>query len=71
MVQYQRQIQNTMIEFLLWDLFYHSQTKKDGTIYPIFLDEIQNLNFSSSSPTVKILEKVESLDGLEFLLHKQ
>lgn len=55
MVQYQRQIQNTMIEFLLWDLFYHSQTKKDGTIYPIFLDEIQNLNFSSSSPTVKIL----------------
>ncbi|MYZ05192.1 DUF87 domain-containing protein [Lactobacillus salivarius] len=46
MVQYQRQIQNTMIEFLLWDLFYHSQTKKDGTIYPIFLDEIQNLNFS-------------------------
>lgn len=57
MVQYQRQIQNTMIEFLLWDLFYHSQTKKDGTIYPIFLDEIQNLNFSSSSPTVKILRE--------------
>lgn len=61
MVQYQRQIQNTMIEFLLWDLFYHSQTKKDGTIYPIFLDEIQNLNFSSSSPTVKILR-----EGREF-----
>lgn len=57
MVQYQRQIQNTMIEFLLWDLFYHSQTKKDGTIYPIFLDEIQNFNFSSSSPTVKILRE--------------
>lgn len=57
MVQYQRQIQNTMIEFLLWDLFYHSQTRKDGTIYPIFLDEIQNLNFSSSSPTVKILRE--------------
>ena len=57
MVQYQRQIQNTMIEFLLWDLFYHSQTRKDGTIHPIFLDEIQNLNFSSSSPTVKILRE--------------
>lgn len=57
MVQFQRQLQNVMTEFLLWDIFNHSQASDDGALYPVFLDEIQNLNFSPSSPVVKILRE--------------
>lgn len=55
---FQRNIQQVMIEFMLWDLFqYATKTGLEDTPLPIILDEIQNLNFSPNSPTVKILRE--------------
>ena len=55
---FQRQIQQVMIEFMLWDLFqYSTKTGTEAKPLPIILDEIQNLNFSSNSPMVKILRE--------------
>ena len=49
-------VKNTMIEFVLWDLFNYSQMHTDRhLVYPVFLDEVQNLNFSRETPTFKIL----------------
>ena len=49
-------VKNAMIEFVLWDLYDYSQMHMDKhLVYPVFLDEVQNLNFARESPTVKIL----------------
>lgn len=51
-------VKNALIEFLLWNLFNYSQIKADqNLIYPVFLDEVQNLNFAQNAPTVKILRE--------------
>lgn len=53
---YPASIQNAMIEFLLWDLMNYAKINSDKKlIYPVFLDEVQNLNFDRDSPTFKIL----------------
>jgi len=52
----QSSVQNVIIEFVLWDLFQYSQMHTD-LVYPVFLDEVQNLNFSKDAPTVKILRE--------------
>ncbi|WP_434432682.1 helicase HerA domain-containing protein [Lactiplantibacillus paraplantarum] len=55
---YPASLQNVMIEFLLWDLINYAKLNSNrGLIYPIFLDEVQNLNFDKDSPTVKILRE--------------
>lgn len=55
---FQRQIQQVMIEFMLWDLFqYAAKSGTEAKPLPIVLDEIQNLNFNANSPTVKILRE--------------
>lgn len=55
---FQRQIQQVMIEFMMWDLFqYATKSGTEDTPLPIVLDEIQNLNFSANSPAVKILRE--------------
>lgn len=55
---FQRNIQQVMIEFMLWDLFqYATKTGSEERPLPIILDEIQNLNFDPNSPTVKILRE--------------
>ncbi|MGF7428283.1 helicase HerA domain-containing protein [Lactiplantibacillus argentoratensis] len=55
---YPASLQNAMIEFLLWDLINYAKLNSDKKlIYPIFLDEVQNLNFDKDSPTVKILRE--------------
>lgn len=49
-------VQKAMIEFVLWDLFNYSQMNTEKKlVYPVFLDEVQNLNFSKEAPTFKIL----------------
>lgn len=51
-------VKNAIIEFILWDLFNYSQTSAHKHLtFPVFLDEIQNLNFSGETPTVKILRE--------------
>ncbi|CAH0417940.1 ATP-binding protein [Periweissella ghanensis] len=50
-------IQKAMIEFLLWDLYQYSQGGSKDKPIPIVLDEVQNLDFSSTSPFVKILRE--------------
>ena len=56
--RYMHTVQNAMIEFILWDLFNYSQINSNlKLIYPIFLDEVQNLNFAQEAPTVKILRE--------------
>lgn len=57
MVNFQKAVQRVMIEFLLWDLFYYSRSSSENLVYPVFLDEVQNLNFKADSPTVKILRE--------------
>ncbi|TVV25331.1 DUF87 domain-containing protein [Weissella cibaria] len=55
---FQLNIQKILIEFMLWDLWGYSQAtgSKDKPL-PIVLDEVQNLDFSSEAPTVKILQE--------------
>lgn len=58
LTRFTRTVQNAMIEFILWDLFNYSQMSVGKKlIYPVFLDEVQNLNFSVDAPTVKILRE--------------
>lgn len=55
---YQLNVQKVLIEFLLWDLFqYATRTGNESKPLPIVLDEVQNLDFSGSSPAVKILRE--------------
>ena len=55
---YQPNIAYAITEFILWDLFQYSQTNGDEAHpLPVFLDEVQNLEFSENSPTVKILRE--------------
>lgn len=55
---YQLNIQKVLIEFLLWDLYqYATRTGSESKPLPVVLDEVQNLNFSGFSPTVKILRE--------------
>lgn len=54
---FQNNIQVVMLEFLLWDIFQYAKNGNENKPLPIVLDEIQNLNFNSSSPVVKILRE--------------
>ncbi|MGM0125649.1 DNA phosphorothioation-dependent restriction protein DptH [Enterococcus sp. AZ194] len=55
---YQLNIQKVLIEFLLWDLYqYATRTGSEAKPLPVVLDEVQNLNFSGSSPAVKMLRE--------------
>lgn len=55
---YQLNIQKVLIEFLLWDLYqYATRTGNEMKPLPVILDEVQNLDFSGSSPAVKILRE--------------
>lgn len=55
---FQPNIQKVLIEFMLWDLWGYSQAEgSKNKPLPIVLDEVQNLDFSSSAPTVKILQE--------------
>lgn len=57
---FQPSIQKVLIEFMLWDLWSYSQRRGDNAKnrpIPIVLDEVQNLNFGSNAPTVKILQE--------------
>lgn len=55
---YQLNIQKVLIEFLLWDIYQYSTRRgNEGKPMPIILDEVQNLNFGSSSPAVKVLRE--------------
>lgn len=55
---YQLDTQKVLVEFLLWDLYqYATRTGSEEFPLPIVLDEIQNLSFNHSSPTVKILRE--------------
>lgn len=54
---FQSNIQIVMLEFLLWDIFQYAKNGDESKPLPIILDEIQNLNFNSSSPVVKILRE--------------
>ena len=57
---FQPNIQKILIEFMLWDLWGYSQGRGDNAKnkpIPIVLDEVQNLNFGSNAPTVKILQE--------------
>lgn len=55
---YQLNIQKVLIEFLLWDVYQYSTRRgNEGKPMPIILDEVQNLNFGSSSPAVKVLRE--------------
>lgn len=51
-------IQKVITEFLLWDLYNHTEREgnKNAPI-PVLLDEMQNLNHKDSSPTTKILKE--------------
>ncbi len=53
----QKNIQQVMIEFLLWDIFQYAKSGNELKPLPIVLDEIQNLRFTSDSPLVKILRE--------------
>ncbi|ATF40627.1 DUF87 domain-containing protein [Weissella paramesenteroides] len=57
---FQPNIQKILIEFMLWDLWGYSQSRGENAKnrpIPIVLDEVQNLNFGSNAPTVKILQE--------------
>lgn len=57
---FQPNIQQALIEFMLWDLWEYSQGRGDNAKnrpIPIVLDEVQNLNFGLGAPTVKILQE--------------
>ncbi|KZL37887.1 ATP-binding protein [Secundilactobacillus collinoides] len=58
LTQYPDTVQKAIIEFLLWDLFNYSRMNSDKElVYPVFLDEVQNLSFKPDSPIVKILRE--------------
>ncbi|MGN5882232.1 helicase HerA domain-containing protein [Staphylococcus simulans] len=55
---YSPEIQKIITEFLLWDLY--NFTEREGNKnypIPVLLDEMQNLNHKTSSPTTKILKE--------------
>lgn len=53
----QDEVKKLMTEFILWDLIYYAQSGNDKKILPIILDEAQNLDFGSNSPSEKILRE--------------
>lgn len=55
---YSRDIQKVITEIILWDLWYFKEQNgsKENPFF-VVLDEAQNLNFDSSSPTYKILKE--------------
>lgn len=54
--QFPASVKNAIIEFILWDLFNFSRSNADKhLIYPVFLDEVQNLDFNQESPVFKVL----------------
>lgn len=53
----QDSIKKAMTEFILWDLWYFSQSNTAGRPLPVILDEAQNLNFKAGSPSDKILRE--------------
>ena len=53
----QDDIKKLMTEFILWDLFSYAQSGNVSKPLPIILDEAQNLDFGSNSPSEKILRE--------------
>ncbi|MEK4092857.1 MULTISPECIES: DNA phosphorothioation-dependent restriction protein DptH [unclassified Viridibacillus] len=53
----QDDIKKLMTEFILWDLFSFAQSGNVDKPLPIVLDEAQNLDFGSNSPSEKILRE--------------
>ena len=53
----QDEVKKLMTEFILWDLIYYAQSGNDKKILPIILDEAQNLDFGSNTPSEKILRE--------------
>lgn len=55
---YTREIQMMITEFILWDLWYYKLQKgHQSNPFPVILDEAQNLDHSTNSPTYKILRE--------------
>lgn len=53
----QDEVKKIMTEFILWDLIHYAQSGNDKKVLPIILDEAQNLDFGSDSPSEKILRE--------------
>lgn len=53
----QDDIKKLMTEFILWDLYSYAQSGNVHKPLPIVLDEAQNLDFGSNSPSEKILRE--------------
>lgn len=53
----QDNIKKLMTELLLWEIWYYAQRGNEGDPLPVVLDEAQNLNFKSGSPSDKILRE--------------
>lgn len=53
----QDDVKKLMTEFLLWDLWYYSLNGSDNSPIPVVLDEAQNLDFGSGTPSDKILRE--------------
>lgn len=53
----QDEIKRLMAEFILWDLWYYTQSGTKDKPIPVILDEAQNLDFSDGSPSAKILRE--------------
>lgn len=53
----QEEIKRIMAEFILWDLWYFTQSGTKDKPIPVILDEAQNLDFSDGSPAAKILRE--------------
>lgn len=53
---YTKEVQKIITEMILWDLYmYKAQHGSKDKPFAVILDEAQNLNFSDSSPSTKIL----------------
>ncbi|MDR0136693.1 DNA phosphorothioation-dependent restriction protein DptH [Metabacillus idriensis] len=53
----QDNIKKLMTELLLWEIWYYAQRGNEKQPLPVVLDEAQNLNFKSGSPSDKILRE--------------
>lgn len=53
----QDDVKKLMTEFILWDLWYYAQDGNDQKPIPVILDEAQNLDFGSGTPSDKILRE--------------
>ena len=55
---YPNNIQQVIVEFILWDIYnYTTINGNKNMVFPVLLDEMQNLNHKSNSPTGKIMRE--------------